>query len=263
MARIELDLVDASRGVSPQRDDLRQSLLILMAVVALLLIVACANLANLLMARSSVRQRELAVRLAVGAGRGRIARQMLTESALIAALGGMAGLAIAVWATSVLSSLMAAAPVSLDGQLDGVVARLAHRSARAAVRDRPVRAHGDAERHGAGAGGAASGAGHRVLRANRTLGLGRLSGPSSVLLIAQVAVSLVLLVGAGLFVASLRNLRTQDIGLGRERELLVWTVPGQTGRAGRRDGGSLAARSWSVSRPFRGSWRLARATRRS
>ena len=98
-ARISVELVDASRGVSPQRNEIRQSLLILMAGVALLLIVACANLANLLMARSAARQRELAVRLAVGAGRGRIARQMLTESALIAGFGGLAGLAIAVWAT--------------------------------------------------------------------------------------------------------------------------------------------------------------------
>jgi predicted permease len=119
-ARVSVELLDASRGVSPQRNAFRQSLLILMAGVALLLIVACANLANLLMARSSSRQRELAVRLAVGAGRGRIARQMLTESALIAGCGGLAGLAIAGWATSVLSSLMAAAPVSLNDQSMGL-----------------------------------------------------------------------------------------------------------------------------------------------
>jgi predicted permease len=227
-ARVSVELFDASRGVSPQRNAFRQSLLILMAGVALLLIVACANLANLLMARSSTRQRELAVRLAVGAGRGRIARQMLTESALIAGCGGLAGLAIASWATSILSSLMAAAPVSLNNDsmglsldlhidprvlvfataLSGLTAMLSGLApARAAQRVPPA----------------------SVLRANRTLGLDRLSGPSSWLLIAQVAVSLVLLVGAGLFAASVRNLRTLDIGIGRDRGLLVWTVPGQTG----------------------------------
>jgi predicted permease len=228
IAKSSVELVDASRGVSPQRHAFRQSLLILMAGVALLLIVACANLANLLLARSSSRQRELAVRLAVGAGRGRIARQMLTESALIAGCGGLAGLTIAAWATSVLSSLMAAAPVSLNSDsmglsldlhidprvlvfatvLSGLTAMLSGMAPALAAQRLPPAS---------------------VLRANRMLGLDRFRGPSSWLLVAQVAVSLVLLVAAGLFVASVRNLRTLDIGIGRERELLVWTVPGQIG----------------------------------
>ena len=228
IAKVSVELFDASRGVSPQRNAFRQSLLILMAGVALLLIVACANLANLLMARSSSRQRELAVRLAVGAGRGRIARQMLTESALIAGCGGLAGLAIAAWATSVLSSLMAAAPVSLNNDSMGLSLDL-HIDPRVlvfatAVSGLTAMLSGVAPALAAQRVPPAS-----VLRANRTLGLDRLSGPSSWLLIAQVAVSLVLLVGAGLFAASVRNLRTLDIGIGRERELLVWTVPGQTG----------------------------------
>jgi predicted permease len=227
-ARISVELVDASRGVSPQRRAFRQSLLILMTGVALLLIVACANLANLLMARSSTRQRELAVRLAVGAGRGRIARQMLTESALIAGCGGLAGLAFASWATSVLSSLMAAAPVSLNNDSMGLSLDL-HIDPRVlvfatALSGLTAMLSGMAPALAAQRVPPAS-----VLRANRTLGLDRLNGPSSWLLIAQVAVSLVLLVGAGLFAASVRNLRMLDIGIGRERELLVWTVPGQTG----------------------------------
>ena len=227
-ARVSVTLFDASRGVSSQRHAFRQSLLILMAGVALLLVVACANLANLLMARSSSRQRELAVRLAVGAGRGRVARQMLTESALIAGCGGLAGLAIAAWATSVLSSLLAAAPVSLNDQSMGLALdlRIDPRVLvfATAVSGLTAMLSGLAPALAAQRVPPAS-----VLRAHRTLGLDRLSGPSAWLLIAQVAVSLVLLVGAGLFVASVRNLRTIEIGIGRERELLVWTLPGQTG----------------------------------
>lgn len=231
LARARVELADASRGFSPQRRTFRQSLLILMAGVALLLVVACANLANLLMARAAARQRELAVRLAVGAGHGRIARQMLTESAVIAVLGGLAGLALAIWMIGILSSLIAAAPVSLAGQSSGLSLdlRIDPRvllfttalclitgmlsglvPAVAARRVAPASA----------------------LRASRSLGLGRLVGPSSVLLVAQVAVSLVLLVGAGLFIESLRNLKARDLGLEREHELFVWTVPGQTGRLG-------------------------------
>ncbi len=228
IAKISVDLFDASRGVSPQRSAFRQSLLILMAGVALLLIVACANLANLLMARSSSRQRELAVRLAVGAGRGRIARQMLTESALIAGCGGLAALAIAAWATRILSSLMRAATGSLNNDWMGLSLGL-HIDPRVlvfatAVSGLTAMLSGLAPAVAAQRVPPAS-----VLRANRTLGLDRLSGPSSWLLIAQVAASLVLLVGAGLFAASVRNLRTLDIGIGRERQLLVWTAPGQIG----------------------------------
>lgn len=228
IASLGVALMDASRGYSSQRANFRQSLLILMSGVALFLVVACANLANLLMARASTRQRELAVRLAVGAGRGRIARQMLSECLLIAALGGVAGLAMAMGMTRVLSPLIAASPVSLAGQSSGlrldlhvdprilafavllciVTAVLSGLTpAMAAQRVAPS----------------------SVLRATRTLGLTRFGGPSALLLIGQVAVSLVLLIGAGLFAASLRNLRAQDVGIGREHELFVWTVPGQTG----------------------------------
>jgi predicted permease len=228
IAKISVELFDASRGVSPQRNTLRQSLLILTAGVALLLIVACANLANLLMARSSTRRRELAVRLAVGAGRGRIARQMLTESALLAGCGGLVGLAIAAWATRILSSAMAATTGSLNNDWMGLSLDL-HIDPRVLVFTTVVSGLTAMLSGVAPALAAQRVPPASVLRANRTLGLDRLSGPSAWLLIAQVAVSLVLLVGAGLFAASLRNLRTLDIGIGRERQLLVWTAPGQIG----------------------------------
>ena len=223
-----IELIDASRGISPQRQSFRQSMLILMAAVVLLLLVACANVANLLLARSAARQRELAVRLAVGAGRGRIARQMLTESALLASLGGIAGLAIGLWTTRLVSALLAAAPVSMLGQSSGLTLdlRLDPRVLLFATASCAVATMVS--------GVAPAVAAQRVtpastLRSSHTLGLGRLAGPSSILLIAQVAISLVLLIGAGLFVATLRNLRAQDLGIDREHELFVWTVPGQTG----------------------------------
>ncbi|MBY0493781.1 MAG: ABC transporter permease [Cyanobacteria bacterium] len=229
LGKIELDLPDMSRGISPQRRSFRASLLTLMAFVGLLVVVGCANVANLLLARSSVRQRELAVRLAVGAGRGRIARQMLAESAMIAALGGLSGLALAMWATSLLSSLLAVAPATLNTQTTGIVLdlRIDPRVLLFATTLCGITA--------ALSGLVPAIAAQRVapasaLRAARTLGLGRFAGPSSALLIAQVAVSLVLLIGAGLFIRSLHNLRAQDLGLARDNQLLAWIVPGQTGR---------------------------------
>ena len=223
-----IELVDASRGISPQRDAFRQSLLILMAGVALLLLVACANVANLLLARSAARQRELAVRLAVGAGRGRIARQMLTESALLASLGGLAGVAIASGANGVLASLLAAAPVSLLGQSMGLSLDL-RIDPRVLIFATVLCALATMLSGIAPAVAAQRITPASTLRASRTLGLGRHGGPSSILVIAQVAMSLVLLIGAGLFSATLRNLRAQDLGLERHNELFVWTVPGQTG----------------------------------
>jgi predicted permease len=230
-AATELELADMSRGISPQRRSFTQPLLTLMAFVTLLVMVGCANVANLLLARSSVRERELALRLAIGAGRGRIARQMLTESAIIAALGGVMGLAIAAWATRLISSLLASAPVSLGGQSGSIVLALSI-DPRVLLFVTALCGIAAALSGLAPAITAQRVAPASALRAARTLGLGRFAGPSSALLIAQVAVSLVLLVGAGLFVRSLHNLRTQDLGLGREHHLLAWMVPGQTGRQG-------------------------------
>ncbi|HXW06400.1 MAG TPA: ABC transporter permease [Vicinamibacterales bacterium] len=207
-----LSVSEASRGASRLRDNLSTPLLILMAIVGLVLLVACANVANLMLARAAASRREIAVSLALGAGRVRLLRQAITEAMLLAAFGGAGGLLLGAWARSVLESMISGAlPISLDLALDMRVFAFAALvtcatafvsgwlPALRATRIDPL----GALRSGAGAPGRSSRA-----------PLGRM------LVVAQIVVSLVLLVAAGLFVRSLLELHRIETGFDPERVLL-------------------------------------------
>jgi predicted permease len=205
----------AATGVSPLRQRYTTPLYFLAAIAGLVLLIACANLANLLLARGAARERELAVRLAVGASRARLVRQLLTESLLLAVLGAAAALMLGRWLGELLLALLSTRDRTLVLGLDpdlrvlGFTAGLAAltcvlfglvpalRASRADV-GLVLKAHGGA-------------AGHE------RLGLRR------ILVVTQVALSFVLLVGALLFTRSFRNLVQEPTGF-REDGIVVMSV---------------------------------------
>jgi predicted permease len=211
-----------SRGFSALRRQFSRPLLMLMIVVGLVLLIACANVANLQLARAANRRKEISVRLAIGASRWRLVRQLLTESVLLAALGGGAGMLLAAAGCGVLLRLasLSGSPVPLDvhpngamlaftagvSLLTGVLFGLAP-----ALRSTRVDL-GPALKESARS--VAGGSGWK---------LGKL------LVVAQVALSLLLLVGAGLFIRSLINLETLDVGYSRSNMAVLRIDPTASG----------------------------------
>ena len=199
-----LGVSEASGGVSRVRDNLAAPLMLLMAIVGLVLLVACANVANLMLTRAVTRRREIALCLALGAGRSRLVRQGTLEALLLAAIGGAGGFLMAIWGTSALSSLLSGVlPVVLDISPDGRVLVFAGAiscitavlfgflPSLSATALEPL---GALKSEGAGGPGAS-----RIPFARG-------------LVVTQIAVSLVLLVAAGLFVRSLMRLEDIDLG---------------------------------------------------
>ena len=220
--QFRLRLEPGGRGLATLRQQFSRPLLILMAAVGLLLLISCANVANLMLARASVRQREIAVRIALGAGRRRLVRQLITESALLALAGGAGGLLLAVWATSSLLALMshASSPISLSAHPDArVLAFTALVSFFTAILFGLVPAVRTTEPSVSG-----------LKESGRILGgMRSQSRLGKALVVSQVALSLVLLVGAGLLVRSLRNLRGFYPGFNAQHVLLVSMNPSLVG----------------------------------
>ena len=121
-ARVVTVLPEREARVFPSiQGNVRAFLAVLMGVATLVLLICCANLANLLLARGSARRRELAIRLALGGGRGRLVRQLLTEGLVLASIGGALGVLLAAWSAELLGRLEppVPVPVALDFGLDG------------------------------------------------------------------------------------------------------------------------------------------------
>jgi len=210
--RIRLDSGATGLLISFLRRRITQPLFILMGAAGLLLLIACANVANLLLARAAARRKEIVVRLSLGAGRFRLVRQLLTESMLLAALGGALGLLFAQWGTSLLLTyLPGRGLITLDPALDAqalgftlAVTLVTGALFGLAPALRATRLDLSSSLKNAVGGSA-----------------GRLRlAPHKALVVAQVALSIFLLVGAGLFVRSLQNLKNLDAGFDRENVTL-------------------------------------------
>jgi predicted permease len=223
-----LDIVSGRTGTSLLRESFTVPLQIALGFVVLVLLIACVNVANLLIARGTTRQREIAVRLSIGAGRWRIIRQLLTESALIAVAGAAAGSAIARTGGQALLNLMAQRQagsdepaVALDLTPDWVM--LATTLVIVTVTTF-IAGVAPAWRASRIQPGAALGASTRIAEPHGRLG--------STLVVAQVALSLMLVIGAGLFARTLHNLRNLDRGFAVDDVLVVNVPAGRAGYAG-------------------------------
>jgi predicted permease len=223
-----LELVPAGGGLSGLRNTFSKPLAILMIVVGIVLLIACVNMANLLLVRSSARAKEIAVRLSLGASRGRLIRQLLLESVLLSAFGGLLGLVFAYWGCNALVAMMQHAnnPLSIDVHPDlnvlaftavacivtGILFGLTPALRATRVELTPALKQTAA-----------------TLRTTRDK-----IYTTKTLVVAQVAFSVVLLFCAGLFVWTLMNLETMNVGFSRDNLLLFGVSPNNGGYKGRR-----------------------------
>ena len=214
--RAHVELTPAGKGISGVRREFALPLKILMIVVGVVLLISCANIANLLLARAAVRQKELALRLALGARRLSLIRQLITESLLLAAIGGIAGFALAWWGSSLLIMMASNGPrlLPLDvtpnlrlltfSLIASVVSALTF-GAVPALHATRVDLNATLKD------------GKGTMQANSQSRIGK------ALVVAQVALSLILMVGAGLFVRTLINLQQIPTGF-KENDIVLFEI---------------------------------------
>ena len=220
----ELVLASGAKGLDTLRRQYSKPLFVLLAMVGFILAIACANIANLLLARAAARRREMAVRLSIGAGRWRVIRQLLTESLLLASIGGVAGVLLAIWGVRSLTLLLSSGnrPLMLNPGLNwhvlagavavslltGLLFGLAPALQATRVDVMPAL---------------------KEVRANDR---SRRVTLSHVLVVGQIALSLLLVHGAGLFVRTLSKLESVQLGFDREKVLLFKLDAAQAGHKG-------------------------------
>ncbi len=226
MREERIQLRPGNHGPSALRGEFADPLVLMMGAVGAVLLIACANIANLMLARATARQREIGIRLALGAARGRLIRQLLTESFLVAALGGTLGILLSIAGTHLLLALVSTGfdNLGLDVPRDSHVlvftvaislVTLLLFGLAPAIRGTRLDIN-------------------RTLAANTRGTIGSRTDVRSgrLLVIAQVALSLVLVVGAALFVRSLSNLLAQALGYDRDHLLMVKLDPAAAGYKG-------------------------------
>jgi predicted permease len=216
-----------SQGLMESRQRYSATIYGLFGVVALVLLIACANVANLLLARASLRGPEIGVRLAVGAGRWRLIRQLLTESVLLASLGGALGVVFAFWGKRALVALADRDTSFLPAEIDlSINWRVLAFTVAVSMLTGILFGLAPALR--------ATGVDLATAIKQGRRATGAVSRLSKGLVVLQVAMSLLLLVGAGLFIRTLYNLQQVNLGFNQEKLLLFALDPRQGGYKGER-----------------------------
>src|SRR2546425_426899 len=227
----EIKLVPAQSGLVGQRSQYSDPLYVLMLAVGIILLIACANVAGLMLARAAARQKEMAVRLALGAGRARVARQLLTESVILSVLGGVLGILFAYWGAHAIISFVSSnqtRPLGFATGVDlrvlgftiavslltGILFGIAPTFRGARVDLTPALKEGERSSTSSGHAG------------------GKWFSIGNALVVAQVALAIVVLVGAGLLVRTLQNLRSIDVGFDAHNILIFGIDPTLIGYKG-------------------------------